>query len=173
VADWAGNVFRETFDVDLSADRTPDPPDDESVIQSVIAAPFAGRPVYGTGPACSSVADGLVNRPVLNLTHRSAPPGGGETTVRYTNGEYLVVRCAPGGRLTEAQHVGPVQTPDGTRMLILSQTVPARTKPDQYLTYYPIYGDPDDPRIASAWRRWRSEVLARVVPPTVPDPLIP
>jgi hypothetical protein len=173
VRDWHGNVRRETFNVDLSAERTPDPPDDESASQSATVAPFAGRPSHGTGPACSSVAENLVEQPVLNLTHRSAALGGGETTVRYTNGEYLVVHCAPGGRLTEAQHVGPVETPEGIRMLILSQTVPTRTIRGQYLTHYPLYGDPADPRIVSAWRRWRSEVLARVLPPTVPNLLTP
>jgi hypothetical protein len=158
--DWAGNSATDSFGFDLSADRTSDPTDG-AAFSALTAAGLAAD----DGVACARWVHLFGITGARDIGSRTLPMGIGETTVAYRDGSYVVVRCKSDGDLIEAQHVGPIGTPDGRRMVPRSRTLVSRSG-DGYTTSYPVYGDPRDRRYTHTWRRDIDHLAARALPPT-------
>jgi hypothetical protein len=160
VTDIAGSMSTQSVTVNLSADRTPDPPDDESPG----TASFAGASQSGSSAGCAPLASRLAPTGVADVIHAQSALVR-ETTVDLLDGTYVAVRCDALGNLLRAQRVGPVPTPEGMRMLILSETTPG-TRAGEYLTSFPLYGSPTSPRVTAGWPVHRRQILSSVLPRT-------
>jgi hypothetical protein len=164
VRDWAGNETAHAFTVDMQASGTSDPPDSESAPSSP-----ARR---GAGPGCAGGAAAIDASHAISVTD-GLRPDGFETTIRYADDSYYVARCDAFGKVVKAQHVGPVETPDGTRLMVLAEQAPVSGPlgPETEVTYL-TYLDAADPEFVRVWPLYKDAMLADTMPPTS-DPLSP
>ena len=131
------------------------------------------------GAACSILA---IAGPATAVAADCAPPGQqrsasiaradkadgtSEVTESLPGGAYRVTRCAGDGRLLVSQTVSPIRDPDGGVVLVPTE----REEPGVSLAA--LYGDPEEPSCARAFRADRAALLAAVIPPTVPLPAPP
>jgi PA14 domain-containing protein len=158
--DWAGQSWTENFPVTISSERSAPPADDESPTDS--SATVQRRGIGG----CPLDPDNYGASHVASVTDGLRPGAGYETTLRYTNGSYRVIHCDLLGALVKEQHVGPVATPDGTHLMIWSETVPTPGDPTTQLTQSATYLPPDFPAWVQSWPVDKSGALALVLPPT-------
>ena len=88
--------------------------------------------------------------------------GTSEITEYLARGEYRVTRCDPDGGLVVSQTVSPIRDPDGGVALVPTEI----QRPN--VTVSVLYGDPDEPVWAAAFRASRASLRAVTIAPTDP-----
>jgi hypothetical protein len=118
-----------------------------------------GPEIVGVENACKSVAEPWEES--AKLIYGTAADGQPEMTEWHTDGSYHVTRCTEEGKLLVRQHVIPVQTPDGLKLLAAETSTPE----ESISTLLPANFS-DTPEGIAVWKETGDRALAHTLPPT-------
>jgi hypothetical protein len=159
--DGAGNLAQQTFSVFLSATISTGPDQSEDTTTGPSSGSSGSHPSTG----CDGFFSFSGASDVLSVARRDRFQGG-ETTVRYRDGSYRVSRCDALGRFAGGQVVAPVAVPGGVALLIQARFLPSAGHPGEVEANFFDYADFSEPAAEADWSAHRTQMLARVYPPT-------